>query len=697
MTPIATPPPADLVLQPDAFSPRGIAILGASGEPGRLAHRPLDYLHRLGYAGAVYPINPGRSEILGWRCYPRLADVEGPVDTALISLPAARVPESLAACAARGVRMAVVLTAGEEAMAPPPPGLVVMGPNCMGFLNARRRIAAAWSSSLDLPDVRAGGVALISQSGGLGGSVLNRLHDLGLGLSYAFWTGNELQLDTCHLLQFLLDDPETRVIALLVEGFRRPRRFLELAELALERGKPLVALKLARSPSAALMAVAHTGILAGSVRGYRAAFRQYGVLEVEGLDDLVETTAMLARAPLTRGEGLGVISSSGGAIVLTTDLCQSLGLELPSLAPETEADLAAMLPPYAPRPTNPLDITAGLSEQALFDPLERMARDPSFDLVLNVVTMIGGADRLRKRAEGLIAAHGRVPKPIVSCWTSGSLGEQGLRLLAEADLPHSTSPERCLRAIKALFDFRRRAADLAPAAPPSGIEEARQAVRAALLEHHADGTRVLGERESAPLLAAYGLPLVPTRFAASPDEAVAAADELGYPVVAKADVPGLAHKSRLGGVRLGLADRAAVAAAFSELRRAIGRADPTAYFRGALVQPVAPPGVEAVLGVAPDQQLGPLVLLGLGGVHAELLAQVAARLAPLRPPDAEELILETPLRAVEAQAALAEALVRLGWFASDFEDLVVECDLNPVRLHAERVQALDALIVLRAG
>jgi acetyltransferase len=309
--------------------------------------------------------------------------------------------------------------------------------------------------------------------------------------------------------------------------------------------------------------------------------------------------------------------------------------------------------------------------------------------------MIGGAARLRQRAEGLIAAGERVRKPIVSCWTAGSLGADGLRLLAEADLPFSTAPELCLRGLKALFDYRRRRAEPAAPSRPAELESAREAVLAALLEQRSAEVRVLAERDSAPLLAAYGLPLVPSHFTASADEAVAAADQLGYPVVAKADVPGLAHKSRLGGVELGLGDRAAVAAAFGDLRRAVGRADPTAYVRGVLIQPEAPTGLEAVLGISQDTQLGPLVLLGLGGIYAETLAAVAVRLAPLHPLDAEELIDETPLRAAPGRAALVEAIVRLGWFAADFADLVVECDLNPVRVYPDRVLALDALLVLR--
>jgi acetate---CoA ligase (ADP-forming) len=700
-----------IVLDPELFSPRSIAILGASGERGKLAHRPLEYLRRLGYSGVVYPINRNRVEIEGWRCRADLGDVDGPIDVALISLAAPMVPDALRACAERGVKLAVVLSSGVE-MSPQPdpsagsgqaplpqgegiPSLLVMGPNSMGFLNTRKRVAASWSSSLDLPALRSGRVGLISQSGGLGGSVMNRLQDRGVGTSHVFWSGNELRLDACHLLEFLLNDDETAVVALLIEGFRRPRRFLELAELALKRRTPLVALKLAQTPASRPLAIAHTGILAGAAAGYRAAFRQYGVVEVDSLDELVDTAALFARTPLPPGAGLGVVSSSGGASVMVTDLCHKLGLRLPDLAPRTRDELAAMLPAYAPRPTNPLDITAGLSEKALFGPLEKLANDPGVDVVLNVVTMIGGADRLRERAEGLIDATSRVSKPIVSCWTAGSLADDGLALLAEADLPFYTAPEACLRGLKALFDYGQRLDRRAVARRPPDLGAGQRNVGGRLLDEQAKGTRVLGEREAAPLLETYGLPLVTSRFAENPDEAVAAAESIGYPVVAKADVRGLAHKSGVGGVRLGLGGASAVVDAFraiDEKIRAVGRA---ADLRGVLIQPQAPSGMEAVLGIAHDEHFGPQVLLGLGGQYAETLDQAAVRLAPLRESDAEELIEETPLRAAPSRSALVEAIVRLGWFAADFADLVSECDLNPVRIYSDGLLALDALIVLR--
>jgi acyl-CoA synthetase (NDP forming) len=686
--------PADIVLPGNLFTPRSIAILGASAEPGKLAHRPLDFLHRHRYPGAVYPINPHRDAILGWPCRPDLAAVDGPIDVALISVAAPSVAAALRDCAERGIGLAVVLTSGVDAETSFPPDMLVMGPNSMGFLDARRRITATWSASLDLPNIRAGRVGLIMQSGALGGSILNRLQDRGVGVSYAFWSGNEARVDACHLLQFLLDDPDTEVVALLIEGIRRPRRFLELAALALARRKPLIVLKLARAVASGELAMAHTGMLAGSVQAYRAAFRQHGVTSVASLDEFVDTTALFARTPLPAGDGLAVLGSSGGGAVLVTDLCQDLGLRLPPLAAETRAAVAAMLPDYAPAPTNPLDVTAGLSEEALFGPLEQIARDPSIGLILNVITVLSGPGRMRQRGEGLIAARERVGKPIVSCWVAGSLADEGVAVVAEADLPFSTSLDLCVRGIKSLFDYRAHLARPASSARPAGLESARSHVRQAVQAALEAGQRVLAERESAPLLAAYGLPLVPSRFAATAEEAATIAAALGYPVVLKVDAPGLAHKTRLGGVRVGVQDAAAVAAAFGEIVAAAGHADPALAIRGVLVQPEARPGPEAVLGLAHDRQFGPEVLLGLGGVHAEMLAAVAVRLAPLSEADAEDLIDETLLRAAPGRAALVHALVRLSWFAADLADLVAECDLNPVRLYPDGLLALDALIVL---
>jgi acetyltransferase len=675
-------------LPPDIFDARRVAILGASTDPTKLGHRPLHYLKHHGFAGEVFPINPRGGEVLGWSCYPSLASVGGQVDAALISLSARMVPGALEECAEQGVRLAVVLTAGVDPSLRAPEGMWVLGPNSMGFLNAERRLGAVWSASLFLDSFRAGSVGLISQSGSLGGSLLNRLHDKGAGFSYAFWTGNESFVDTCHLLEFLLRDKRTRVVAVLAEGFRRPRKLLELAEVGLELGKPIVVLKLAQQPAASAMTVAHTGILAGAARSWHAAFRQSGLVEATGLDDVVDKAALFERVEPPAGEALAVVSSSGGISLMATDLCQELGIELAPLAEETKRDLKALVPPYAPEPDNPLDITAGLPESTLFACLARLAEDPGVDLLLNAPSMLGDTERMRVRAEGLIGARDQVSKPIVSCWTAGSLADAGLVLSAEAQLPYYTSLERCLGGIKSLFEYgrwRRERGSIERLVEPGRAAEARAALEAA----QAEGQRVVVEREALPLLAAYGLPTVEIVFAGTADAAVAAAERLGGIVVLKADAPNLAHKSRVGGVLTGLRGEAAVRDAFERIRAAVPE------LRGVLVQPQAAEGVEAVLGIAQDAQLGPQVLLGLGGIYAEALAQVAVRLAPLRPRDADELIDETPLRALPGREHLRQAILRLGQLAADCADLIAECDLNPVRLYPDGVLALDGLIVLR--
>ena len=666
-----------------------MAILGASTDPTKLGHRPLHYLKHHGFAGEVFPINPRGGEVLGWRCYPSLPAVGGPVDAALISLPAQMVPAALEECAELGVPLAVVLTAGVDPSLRAPDGMWVLGPNSMGFLNAEQRLGAVWSASLFLDQVRAGSVGLISQSGSLGGSLLNRLHDKGSGFSYAFWTGNESFVDTCHLLEFLLRNERTRVIAILAEGFRRPRRLLELAELGLELGKPIVVLKLAQQPAASAMTVAHTGILAGAARTWHAAFRQYGLVEANGLDDLVDKTALFERVEPPAGESLAVVSSSGGISLMATDLCQELGIELAPLAEQTKRDLKALVPPYAPEPDNPLDITAGLPESTLFACLARLAEDPCVDLLLNAPSMLGDSARMRVRAEGLIGAKEQVSKPIVSCWTAGSLADAGLALSAQAQRPYYTSLERCLGGIKSLFEYgrwRRERAELTRLVGVGPTAEVRAALEAARIAKRS----VIVEREALPLLAAYGLPVVETAFAATADEAVAAAARFGGPVVLKVDAPGLAHKSRAGGVLTGLRGEAAVREGFERLRSTIPD------MRGVLVQPQAAEAIEAVLGIAQDEQLGPQVLLGLGGVYAEALAQVAVRLAPPRPRDADELIDATPLRGLAGREHLRDAILRLGELAADCGDLIAECDLNPVRVYPDGALALDGLIVLRA-
>ncbi|HYU18258.1 MAG TPA: CoA-binding protein [Chloroflexota bacterium] len=439
------------------FQPRGIALVGASSDPDHLASRPLKYLARTGFEGAIYPVNPRHERIGQLRCYPDLASVPEPVDLALVSVPASGVPEALQACAARGVKLAVVLSAGLGEDLCPPNGLLVMGPNSMGFVHARGPVAATWNSTLDLGSIRAGSVALIAQSGGLGGAVLNRLLDRGIGVSWAFWSGEERFLDTCDLLEMLLNDSETRVVMLLLEGLRRPIRFLGLARRARECGVPLVAFKLARSPRAAAAALAHTGMLAGRRRVQRAAFRQLGILEAETLDELVDLAVLFAAYPEPLGGRLGAVTTSGGGGILIGDLCDELGMDLPALNEATANALRTILPAYVSI-ANPLDVTAGLPESTLLQALARLADDPRVDVVLALNTMIGGAAKLAERAGGLVRTGANISKPLLTCWLGGSLAAEGLAIYREAGQPYFLSLEACLRGVAAAREYHARRA-----------------------------------------------------------------------------------------------------------------------------------------------------------------------------------------------------------------------------------------------
>jgi acyl-CoA synthetase (NDP forming) len=443
------------MIDPTIFRPRTIAVLGASPDPGQLGHRPLSYLARTGFAGSVYPVNPRHPQIGDLRCYPDLESVPEQVDVALVGLAANRVGDALEACAARGVRLAVVLSAGVPDDLTPPDGLTVMGPNSMGFLANRGPIAATWNSTLDLGVIKTGHVALVAQSGGLGGTVLNRLADRGVGVSWAFWSGEERFLDTCDLLEMLLQDSDTRVVVLLLEGVRRPRHFIALAARARERGVPILAFKLARSPRSAAVALAHTGILAGRRRVQQAAFRQVGILEAERLDDLIDLAVLFSTHAQPLGGRIAALTTSGGAGILLADVADQLGLELPRPADDTVDALRAILPPYVSI-ENPLDITAGLPESVMMGTLSALARDPGIDLIVPLNTMIGGAAKLTQRARGLIELAPSLPKPLLSCWLGGSLSTEGVTLIRDADLPYFLSIEGCLHALAAARSYHAR-------------------------------------------------------------------------------------------------------------------------------------------------------------------------------------------------------------------------------------------------
>jgi acetyltransferase len=705
----------DALLRPSA-----IAVIGASAEPYAIGGRPIRYLRKHGYTGAILPVNPKYAEVAGLPCYPSLAAIAEPVDCAIIAVPAAAVFDYLAQVRQKGVGAAVIFTAGFAETGGEgrtrqdnlrrfarETGTRLIGPNCVGLVNLVDRVTATFSNIGERPAFRRGNVAILAQSGAIGGSLFDRCQDLGVGVAYLVTTGNEADVETAELIEVLLDDPEVAVFACFVESFKNPERFIAAAERALALGKPVLVLKAGVSAKGREVIASHTGALAASDAVHTAIFRQHGVVRVDDLEDMAYQLSLLSRCVAPRGRRLGVLSLSGGAAALVTDVCEQYGFALPDLAPETLARLRQWIPAYGSA-ANPADTSAAtFGDPHLFpNCLDALSADPGFDLMLTVIT--AAASPMAESFGDAIARVGDAhapEKPSATVWISGGLSDPGIERVRGSRVPVFRAIRTCFRALDrfAAYAETRRARETAPeryAAPPRFDLPERQ-IQTLLGPPNAP----LSERESAAVLAACGVPTVRQALATSPEEAARLAGEIGYPVALKVESPDLPHKTQVGGVRLGLGTPAEVNAAYAQILADCRRRAPQAELRGVLVAEMAAPALELIAGFSRDAQFGPMVMVGLGGVYVEILGDVALRRAPLRPADAEAMLAELRGRALLDGArgappadrpALVEVLLRLSQLALDFPE-VAEVDINPLFVYpaGQGVKAVDALVVKR--
>jgi acyl-CoA synthetase (NDP forming) len=675
------------------FAPSAIALVGVPGDLSRPGARPLQFLRRHGYPGRVYLVNPRHPTVGDLPAYPTLDDLPECPDVAWIGLPAAQASDAILACGRVGIRFAVVLGAGFAETGDPGAaaqarlvesarraGVRLVGPNTVGFVNGWDRVVLTFSTVGKLGALAPGPVAVLSQSGGVGGCLLDRAADRGLGVGLFVSTGNEADLSLADYLDWLVEDGRARAVACLVEQVRHPERVAAAVERAAARGVAVVALKLGASATGSRAARSHTGALAGRRDAWRAWTRAVGLLEVTELDHLVETAAHLARAPALAGSRMAMVTSSGGVAVLLADALDPRGFTFAPLAEETARRAEALLPPYV-TVTNPLDITAGLPDQTFGDVLAAVGRDPGIDLVVVPLTM-ATADRGAARAGQVVRATRAATRPIVVCWPGGGLVRDGFRVLDESCVPLFPTVSGCAAALGAALAFRavrgrapRRAFPVpAVAAPPGGGALPWAGARA--------------------LLAAAGIRLAPEVVVRDEDEARAAARDLRYPVAVK--VLGPLHRTDVGGVRLGVATREELLAAVGALRP-LGEA--------CLVQPMLE-GVEVLVGALRDPELGPFVLVAPGGVRAELYGERGMGPAPCDEAAAEELI--RGCRALDAlldgyrggspadRPALVETLTRVATLAAGLGPRLGALDLNPVIVGPAGAGAtvVDARLVL---
>jgi acyl-CoA synthetase (NDP forming) len=675
----------------ELLHPRSVAVFGASEDKAKFGGRILYYLRRHGYAGRILPINPRREEIAGLRCYPSIAAAPGPVDIAILAVPPAAIAVSIAGCAQAGVGGCVVITtgfaeAGDEGEALQAEivaiarraGMRLIGPNCMGLMNLHHDFCLTSSLVLEVERLAKGAIGLVAQSGALMVSMFNRAHDAGIGFSACLSLGNQSDVTVEDVFEYFVEDPATRVITMYIEGLKEPRRFLALARRAREAGKAVLAVKTGRSEAGVRAARSHTASLAGAYAVFETACRAEGVLLTDDPDGMVAAAALIARWGAPAGDGIGVLSSSGGGAGIGVDRVEESGLRLAKLSSATQAALLELLLP--PQADNPIDLggrRGGESVEIAAEVMARFVRDDDIAVVFVVLTTVPSfAATARALAEAALASG----KPLVLALTPGSAADPSRAVLHEIGCPFFDRIDDAIRALQLFIAHGRQSRAVRHPLPqrPPGLPET--------LPPLPPGP--LTEPQAKSLLARYGVPLPRETFVATAEAAAAAARSIGGPVALKAVARGLVHKSDAGGVRLGLADAAAAADAFAAVAAAVSRV-PGAVFEGALVAEMVEGGGEIIVGTKLDPQFGPVVLVGLGGVLVEAIGDVHLALAPVSPGEALELLRALRLfllldgyrgRPRLDVVAAADIVSRVSWLAADLGARLLELDVNPLIL-----------------
>lgn len=707
--------------------PESVAVVGASSDLKGLRGRILHTILGHPFAGKIYPISRSATKVQGLTAYTSVDELPEPADLAIIIIPAEHVPEELERCGRAGIKAALILSSG-FAEEPGEAGarmqseiadtarrydMAVVGPNSEGIANIEASFCATFSPTLDKnagairPSQPLGGgqVSVISQSGGVGFAYFDRARPRNLAFRHIVTTGNEAALEVADVLDYLLDEGGSDIFLLLLEDVKTPAKFKRAAEKALLAGKPLIVAKIGQSAPGSRAVASHTAALAGAHGAYHAIFQRYGLIEGHDFDEMLDiAVAFLACGDrLPAGNRVGICTSSGGAGVWMADACAAAGLEVPVLDDKTRTAIDAHLPSYGTS-QNPVDSTAqGVHKLGYAEFARLVAQSPLIDGVIVVVTARRSAF-LENDLPKLKELKRTTTKPIL-LWTYTLPSERSVEIVNEAGYPLFTGAPGCARAMRILADYRALREHSAHAAI---VERAPLTIRDKVRKQLAQAGAVLCEWQARPLLTAYGIdPHSAGTLVHSASEAAAAASAAGRSVALKVQSAGILHKTEAGGVALNCSGEV-VRAAYARVLAAAKRHAPTAVIDGVLVQPMAPPGREVILGINHDPRWGPMLMVGLGGVMVEALGDVALAPVPLDYDAALALIGRLKTAAVlgafrgtpEADVeALADLMVRLSHFAADHAEHIAEVDLNPVIVHGkgQGVSVVDALIVKRAA
>ena len=698
------------------FRPRSVAVAWASDDTGKLGGLVLKYLIEHGYKGKVFPVNPRRSEVQGFKCYPSILDIPQDIDAAVLVMRAQDVAPVLRQCVEKGAKAATVPVIGfsevggegkeaedeiEEICRSS--GLRICGPNTNGLLNVVDGVALGYSPAMEC--VMPGRLGFVTQSGALVSGLVPRFASNGVGISHFVAAGNQLNLDLCDYARYLIDDPSTDVIAMYIEGIKDADKFSDIADLALDKGKPLIVMKIGRSELAARTALSHTASLVGSDKVFDSICKQKGVIRVDGFGSLISVCSAFLNCKLPKGDGVGVLSTSGAATGLIADHAIDTVLCFPELSDRTRQEASRILPgwPASGEMKNLWDIAAALPGRMpdLSKPtVELFAQDENLDIILTIFSGVEKASAIAV-SSAVVDASKVTDKPFILLHARGSLRDFEEEIFAGSHIPITYSAANAVEAIAALIEYSqnlktyKEPRDFGPEV--SDVEE--------LKEWLSSAGKTLTEHEAKKLLSRYGIPVTEEDIAKSPEEAVQIANRIGYPVVLKVASPQIIHKTDAGAIKLNIPNETELVTAYHEVVANSRKYDPKAEIQGVLVQEMIKDGREVIIGMSRDPQFGATIMFGLGGVFVEVLEDTSLRVAPLTRRDAEEMVREVKAYKMlqvfrgkpEADIdGIIDTLLRISRLCEDLKEIVLEIDVNPLIVFdkGNGVKVVDALVVL---
>ncbi len=690
------------------FSPKTIAVVGASREEGKVGHDLLKNLVVHGYKGKIYPVNPKSDTILGIKTYPSVKDIPDAIDLAVVIVPAPHAGKVVDECIAKGTDSIVVISAGfkESGIAGAARerelhhkikqhSVRMLGPNCLGLIDTQSALNASFAA--DMPSH--GNIAFFSQSGALCTSILDWAVNECIGFSKFISMGNKTDIDEVDLIKAIEDDDHTKVVLVYLEGVKNGREFINAAH-RMTRKKPMIIVKSGGTTAGAKAASSHTGTLAGSEKAFDAAFKQAGILRAVTIEELFDFARIFSFQQLPKGPNIALITNAGGPGIIAADAVERSKLRMASFSKETIETLRSFLPAMA-NVYNPVDVLGDAKADRYKFVIEKVVQDPNVDIVLILLTPQAMTE-IEKTAEIITDISNRTDKPVITSFMGGKRIESSLKIMCQRKVPNYAFPERAISAVEAMYKYtlwQKR-----PFCALQTFDVQKEAVSGVFGKMRQSKRLQLGEEEARQVISAYGFRIPISILAASESEAVEAAKGIGYPVVMKISSPDILHKSDLGGVRVGIKTDAEARTCFCDITQKARRLMPDAEIKGVLVQQMITGGKEVILGMSRDPQFGPLLMFGLGGIYIEILKDVSFRIAPIGSAEAEEMIREIrsfPLlkgargeKPVDINTVVNDIL-RLSQLVTDFPE-IIEMDINPLIVFPEGggTMALDARIAI---